>query len=628
MSRKFFSPHTKGMPVRHCEERSSLALKLSIRICKIASQSLAMTIKLFKAPIGVWGKYAQAFCFIALSPVVIHAQNNTGDAPVKVNGKKYYRHIVIKGETVYGIAEKYNEQPKDIVLENPNAINGVHPGDTLMIPLIVKSATMDTSSAKGNYIYHDVVGKETLYSLSKEYNTTVGAIDSLNPELATKGLKKGDRIRIPIAQPATVSGNKPPEKHQATKDTSHGQITNKNEAQAYKNLVGGGHVPADTTKATTKDTGRKMNRYNIALIMPFAPEGSDTIRLSRLEEGTAQIPQITQVSFDFYHGLVLAFDSLAKKGFYVNLRIFNVSSGSDSSSRSIDSILKSPEILKMNLIIGPPYPSNYRRVARFAGIHRIPIVSPLSSESYVLKNNPWTSKIIPSPLTETEIEANYIAAHYSHDNIIVIHNRESNDEYYEVFKKTFKKADSALGHKDTLCYAESIGGVSGLATKISKSLVNVIVMPYQGAPFVAKFVNELANSKYADDDSLVLFGMHNWVKNDALAADNLDTLNFHFSSNEYVDYKDYSTKKFIANYRSIYLSEPSYFSYEGYDAAMFYGNLLYTYGTDIQNHLGDTKYRGLQTSFDMIRSNATTGFENKAVYILEYKNYTEKLDSK
>lgn len=567
-------------------------------------------------------------------PFALSAQNNSNDVVVKKNGKKYIRHIVDKGETVYGIAEKYNEQPKDIVFENPKAMDGIHPGDTLMIPVVVKVA--DTSSAKGNIIYHDVVGKETLYSLAKRYNTTVGAIDSLNPGLAGEGLKAGERIMIPSA--AAAVKNKPREKHAPAKDT--GTVTHipqkqenvpKTEVQAYKALVGGNQpqqAPANNVTVPYKDTGRKMSRYNVALIMPFTANGSDTLRLGRLLDGTEKIPLVTQISVDFYHGMIIALDSLSRKGVKVNLHVYNISSVSDSSSFAIDSILKKPELLNMNLIIGPPYPSHFIRMARFAGVHRIPIVSPLSGENNVLKNNPWTSKIKPSVLTETEMEADYIASHYSHNNIIVIHNRDANQQYYAAFKKRFRETDSALGNRDTLRSAESMGGVSGLATKISGTQVNVIMMPYEGAPFVAKFVNELANSRYAHKDSIIVFGMHNWANNDALAAENLDTLGLHFPSNEFVDYTTMPTKKFISKYREYYLSEPSYFSYEGYDATMFYGNLLQTYGTDLQEHLGDMRYKGLQTSFNMVRINPATGYENNAVYILEYSNYTVKPDLK
>jgi len=578
-------------------------------------------------------------------PFASSAQNNTNDVTVKKNGKKYYRHIVGKGETIYGIAEKYNEQPKDIVFENPTAMEGIHPGDTLMIPIIVKAA--DTSSAKGNIIYHDVVGKETLYSLAKRYNTTIGAIDSLNPGLAGQGLKSGERIIIPVASAA--ARGKLPEKHNTLKDTipvaaQHSPIPKdtKTEAQAYEQLVQQNQAAENNRNNTLpnsqvgnlpinvnyKDTGKRFNRYNVALIMPFTADGSDTLRLNRLLDGSEKIPLITQISVDFYHGMIVALDSLSRKGLKVNLHVYNISSVADSSSSVLDSILRKPELLNMNLIIGPPYPSHFVRVARFAGIHRIPIVSPLSGENYVLKNNPWASKIRPSVLTETQVEADYIATHYSRNNIIVIHNRDANQQYYMAFKKRFHLTDSTLGNKDTLVNVESLGGVNGLATKISNTLVNVIVMPYEGAPFVAKFVNELANSHYAHRDSIIVFGMHNWANNDALAAENLDTLGLHFPSNEYVDYTNVPTKKFIAKYREYYLSEPGYFSYEGYDATLFYGALLQQYGTDLQGHLGDIKYRGLQTSFNMVPTNPTTGYENNAVYILEYRDYTVKPDLK
>lgn len=581
-------------------------------------------------------RYERLLCCIAgclIMPLVSTAQNN--DVAVKKNGKKYIRHIVGKGETVYGIAEKFNEQPKDIIFENPKAMDGIRPGDTLMIPVIAKTAVADTSSGNGNYIYHEVVGKETLYSLAKRYNTTIAVLDSLNPGLAAEGLKKGRQLRIPA----------PAVKHAPAKDTVH--ITQQNpgvakhgktEVQAYEQLVQENQAGQNNGNNTIvnqqnnpainyKDTGKRLRRYNVALIMPFASEAGDTVRLNRLLDGTGQIPQITQISIDFYHGVIMAFDSLAKKGFKVNLHIYNISSGSDTSSYMIDSLLKKPELLQMNLIIGPPYATHFARVARFAGIHRIPVVSPLSPESNVLNNNPWTSKIKPSVLTETQAEANYIAEHYRHSNIIVIHNREAKGEYYQAFKRQFYITDSMLGNKDSLHFAESVGGVGGLAPKVSNTLVNIIVIPYEGAPFVAKFINELANSRYAKRDSVLVFGMHKWTTNDALAPDNLDTLGFHFPSNEFVNYADAPTKKFVLKYRAGYLSDPDYYAFEGYDAGMFYGNLLYTYGTDLQEHLGDATYKGLQTSFSMRRINPTTGYENWAVYIIEYNSYTEKLDS-
>lgn len=614
-------------------------------------------------------KFEHPLCFITLLfslllPVFAGAQEN--DKVTTVNGKKYYIHNVGKGETIYGIAQKYNLQPKDIVLENPSAIDGVKAGDVLLIPIVTAPKLGDTAThpvenktpqKQEAYFYHEVEPKETLYSLSKKFNTTISAIDSLNPEITVKGLQKGQKIRIPVAQAQTSLINNAQGNKNTAKDTAKTVVPLKpimenispekdtvkpppaenkpevkkpsEETKAYKNLVIE-QTHADTNKPTAPriDTGKKINRYNIAVIMPFASENSDTLRLSRLISETELIPQMTQISTDFYHGIILALDSLAKKGMKANLHVFNILPGADSSSRSIDSLLKNPELATMNLIIGPPYPSHFRRVERFAEKHHIPIVSPLSGESNILKNNSWTSKTTPSAAIETEATADYIASHYNHVNFIIIHNKNVNDEFYEIFKKRFKKSDSALGRTDSLQRVESTGNVFSLGYKIAKKGLNIIVVPYPEESFVAKFVNELANSVYAADDSIILFGMHKWVNNDALSQDNLDTMNFHFPSNEFVNYADSSTKKFIAKYRLVYLSEPSYYSYQGFDAGMFFCNLLRIYGTDMQNHLGDTKYRGLQTSFDMWRTSPANGYENKAVYILEYKNYAEKLDSR
>lgn len=595
--------------------------------------------------------FFSAILLFLLTPCFASAQDNNNDIPVTVNGKKYYKHTVGKNETIYGIAEKFGLKPKDIILENPSAIDGVKVGDILIIPIVITPKVGDTAkiapktqAKAGAFFYHDVQEKETVYSLSKKYNTTVNSIDSLNPEITVKGLKKGQKIRIPLVDVTTtardtakvtqpkVTVNKTIKKDSIKSQQVAAQpvpIKKSDETSAYKNLVTQQtHTDTAKTFAPVQDTGKKKYRYNIVLIMPFAPENGDTLRISRLIEGTEQIPQTTRISVDYYHGLIMALDSLAKLGFKANLHVFNILPGADSSSYVLDSILKNPNLAEANLIIGPPYPTNFKKVAVFADKHHIPIVSPISGDNGVLKNNPWASKATPSPITEIEATADYIASHYSRDNIIIIHNKSANDEYYDIFKRRFRKIDSSLGYNDTLRHSESRGGITSLASKLERRGANIIVVPYQASPFVATFVNDFGNSNYAEDDSIILFGMKSWANNDALAPENLDTLNFHFPSNEHLNYQDPTTKRFITKYRNNYLSEPSEYSYQGFDMGMFYISLLSQYGSDMQNHLGDVKTRGLQTSFDMYRNNLANGYENKAVYILEYRNYIEKLDSK
>src|SRR4051812_41536618 len=67
-----------------------------------------------------------------------------------IDGKKYYLHTVEKGQTLYAIAKAYNLTVNDILLENPDALNGIHPGEVLKVPFekpaaVVKMVPVDTS---------------------------------------------------------------------------------------------------------------------------------------------------------------------------------------------------------------------------------------------------------------------------------------------------------------------------------------------------------------------------------------------------------------------------------------------------------------------------------------------------
>ncbi|MFI4963568.1 MAG: ABC transporter substrate-binding protein, partial [Legionellales bacterium] len=288
----------------------------------------------------------------------------------------------------------------------------------------------------------------------------------------------------------------------------------------------------------------------------------------------------------------------------------------------LDSILKAPGFASTNLIIGPPSTAHFKQVARYAAQHGIPIVSPIVADNSVLQNNAFASKVTPSSLTEVEKMADYIAAHYANCNLILLHHRDATDEvYYENFRKRFKANMEVSGEKDSVRTADYSDNLEILGKKILEEKNNVIVAPYQNASFVAKLVNKLANSKYADHDSIILFGMHSWLNNDNLDMANLDTLNFHFPSNDFVNYSDSCTKGFIRTYRWNYYTEPSTFACQGFDITYFYVKLLGKYGTALQDHLSDTKYNGVHTSFDLRKVSDVGGYDNKAIYILEYKSY-------
>lgn len=110
-------------------------------------------------------------------------------------------HEVKKKETLYSIAKEYNIDINDLVAANPGSDKGVKKGQVLTIPLkkkVVETPKPNTSTRK-----HMVVPGETLYGISKQYGVTVESIQDANGGLTT-GLKAGQELLIPGVDAALV----------------------------------------------------------------------------------------------------------------------------------------------------------------------------------------------------------------------------------------------------------------------------------------------------------------------------------------------------------------------------------------------------------------------------------------
>ena len=83
-------------------------------------------------------------------------------------------HVVQAGETLYSLSKKYNTTVAVLIELNPEIVNNtLSTGVSIKVPAVKAGVGTTTNSVKGNAILYTVQKKETLYSLSKRYNTTV-----------------------------------------------------------------------------------------------------------------------------------------------------------------------------------------------------------------------------------------------------------------------------------------------------------------------------------------------------------------------------------------------------------------------------------------------------------------------
>ena len=120
----------------------------------------------------------------------------------RINAQNYTTHKVQAGETLEKIAKQYNVSKSAIMSLNPDARQELQVSSVLIIPkpgVIVQQPETTTTQTKTllGFKTHKVKRKETLYSLSKEYDVTQEDIKKHNPELYANNLRKGDKIKIP-----------------------------------------------------------------------------------------------------------------------------------------------------------------------------------------------------------------------------------------------------------------------------------------------------------------------------------------------------------------------------------------------------------------------------------------------
>lgn len=168
--------------------------------------------------------------------------------------EKIKKHTIVKGETVSSIAEKYEVKPSEIYKLNPKAKNLLKLNSVLLIPTVAAKNTNTKNKIATNYSEkeHEVLAKETLYGIAKEYGITLKELNQANPTLETSGLKIGQKITIP--------GN--------AKSNTEIAVAPQSKKTSQKNTIETVSESSETTNSNTEVTSievlPKESKYSIA----------------------------------------------------------------------------------------------------------------------------------------------------------------------------------------------------------------------------------------------------------------------------------------------------------------------------------------------------------------------------
>ncbi len=375
----------------------------------------------------------------------------------KVDGKEYFFHAVLQGQTLFSIAKAYGVSKEDILRENPELEDedDLQYNQMIRIPVKKSSSSEEPKSETireltfvehrvkrretvygisrmynitqeellehnpdartglrpnmivkipqyrqkvVHFIEYTVPPRQTLFSISREFGVTIAELEKINPELRD-GLKAGQTLRIP-AEPEEE--HQPPYVYEPQQEEKPQPATPK-VADPY------------CADPSLKET------YHVALLIPLYLEN-----MKEDEEVSQKEMQKSYTFIEYYQGILLALDSLRASGADIRLTVMDVD---DSDMKARQATWKT-NLGEMDLIIGPFYPSVFPIIADFARERDIPVVAPLYSANDrdvwndLLKKYPNMFQAIPGIQTQVNDMADYIVDNYSQDNIILVHNNQ------------------------------------------------------------------------------------------------------------------------------------------------------------------------------------------------------------
>ncbi len=654
---------------------------------------------------------------------------NRSTVPQTIDGEQYYLHAVLQGQTLYSIARAYGVEEDVILEENPDVRDGLRFDQVIRIPVSEVDAEIIVPEKQsleevapnpdGRYIEHEVLPRETLFGLSREYGTSIERILFYNPE-AREGLKIGQMLQIPlpegdgaeyrtytvlpgetkygISREFGLSIEKLEELNPEIKDELRagqqirlpleetGTVREpRDEETDHEPYI---FIPRQRRPEARRETDpycldpEHKDEYRVALLIPFYLDelasdlaGGDQVNVYDNAELTLDellefdIP-LDHRSFSFityYHGVLIALDSIRSAGGNFDLRVYDVPQDIEKARR----LTESGELRDADIIIGPFHGHTLSHIAEYGKRENIPVVSPLLEGTEHLDGNPTLFKVTPSLETMLSELAIYISRHYPKQNILVVHNNQPGaariiSEFYDSLQTRVavsthyydslqlarvngyhidgtmvgsRRSDNILLLADAttqgvagfgaarlprpvnvreVVYREE--GMDGLLSKLRKDRNNIIITLIGGEPFLANYLRRLNEQRHFYH--LSVFGIPDWQDYTSIEIDYLQNLRVHYFTPDFYDYSEPHIQNFVYKYREMFLTEPDNDAIKAVQTAYFFLNALHQYGTDFHRCMQYLNMLGHESPFKFSRVTGDgNGWENRHTNIYRIQDY-------
>jgi len=553
---------------------------------------------------------------------------------------KAQTHKVWPKETLYSIEKKYNVSDEALKKANPELEKlGLQIGQTLVIPSNSGSKTVAPTPEK--VVYHEVLPKETKYSIAKQYGITIEELEKRNPEVipnlpigykliikgtapktdkvaAVESKKETPKAISPKVSPSINYVNyevKPKETlYSLSKMSGLGQdelvklnpaLANGVEIGMILKVPSTALISQETESKKVYTSLSKQSNSNVkkqlVLLLPFnmSKIEGDTINSTAMR---LKKDKFLNMTLDFYSGALMAIDSAKSHGINVDVKIFD--SQETKNTSNISSINQENNLGTADAIIGPFYQNNVEKTAELLSKNNVPVISPLSKDI----GNAFPNLYQTIPTIEAMKNAVFDFMRAKNGNIIAVvdKKKESARKYIQENHSDVKFA--ALLENGSLS-PESLKGL------FVKDKTNYVVMETANTVMIkstmATMMSVMTNYKV----QLVILEPNETLDTDEINFENLAKLNLMYPSitreNESPE-----AKIFEKEYRKDNKISPSTYATRGFDVT-FDTMMRLSQDKSYQETADSIATEQVDNKFEYYKK-ADGGYTNKGIYILYY----------
>jgi len=330
-----------------------------------------------------------------------------------------------------------------------------------------------------------------------------------------------------------------------------------------------------------------------------------------------RIPQFFLSGLEFYNGVMMAVDSLQKRGANLEVWIYDT----HKAGESMQTIMNELQTMNFSMIIASLSNSaEQKAVSDFSAKNSIPVISATFPNDAYLNYNPFFVMVNSTWKTHIEAIYNFLKRNYRGKEIIYLTRRGSlEDRIMQELQEM--NADRALTFSNIVLNDEFSD--NDVLSHLDSTRQNIVVCGSLNENFGKAIIKSL--NENGESYSSVLVGMPTWNGMTGTSGNACNHIQIVITT-PYNYLRDKTSLTYLSeNYRANYYARPSDMVFKGYETMYHFTNLLLQYPQNFISRLSDDSFKVANDyNFEPIRLSKTSFvpdyLENKKIYFIRIIN--------